>query len=671
MLRPMPTAADGTESLRLADEAMARLDVDAALAHLSAAVRAYRDADDPRQEALACVRTGDLLINALGNITASRAWYARARRLVEGLPDCLEQGWVAVAGLGCDVDDPEDLRQRAELALDRARRFGDVNLEGKALADGGLAVVQAGDVDRGMAMLDEAMALVCGPADDTDAASRSVCSFFTACYVAVDFGRAASWADLLRRRGVIAIGAPGPTFLSSHCDSVQAAMLIELGRWTDAEELLVASRERFEAALGMPSWHPDIALATLRVRQGRLNEAEALLVGKEQSLDALVPTARLHLARGDVDLARASVARALRAVRDDRLRAVELLGLSVEIELAADDLDAAGEACAELVRRTADVPVPALRARAGRARARYLVGTGRPEDAVACLLDALDEVDAASLPWLRATLLAEMARARSAAGDDAGARHDATAALAALGALDVDPDPELRSLVDELAITATTARGNVVARTGAAQDLGRAHVAVMAAARSGWVVSHEGTSAPLPTSKGLAYLAELVRRPGAERHVFDLVDAYEGVSAAGDPDRRHLGDAGELTDAASRRAYRHRIEALRTEADDALEEGRLDDAERLSLELDQLVAHLAASVGLGGRGRKASSAAERARLNVTRALRSAIVRISDVLPDAGGALDRAVRTGTFCLYEPDDGEIAWIVQSKLNAGPRG
>jgi hypothetical protein len=658
----MTSAAEGEESLRLADEAMGRFDVDAALAHLAAAVRAFQDAGDPCRGAIACMRTGDLLVNALGNVTASRAWHARARRMAADLPDCVEQGWVAVAGLGCDVDDPEELRQRAELALERARQFGDVNLEGKALADGGLAVVQTGDVERGMAMLDEAMALVCGPADDSDAASRSVCSFFTACYVAVDFGRAASWADLLRRRGVIAPVAPGPAFVSSHCDSVQAAMLIELGRWTDAEELLVASRQRFEAVMGMPSWHPDVALAGLRVRQGRLTDAEALLVGKGQSLDALVPIARLHLERGDVELARASIGRGLRAIREDRLRAVELLGLLVEVELAAGDLDAAGAACAELARRAADVPGPALRARASRAEARYLVCTGRASQAVTALVDALAEVDASTLPWLRATMLAELAGARRVAGDIAGARSDARAAVEALAALDVTPGRDLRALVDGL--VPLSANG-----TRSAAGAAEATDALLARARSGWVASHRGTTAPLPTSKGLAYLAELVRRPGVERHVFDLVDALEGATPADGPDRRQLGDAGELTDAAARRAYRHRIEALRADADDALEAGRLDDAERLSVELDELVAHLAAAVGLGGRDRKASSAAERARLNVTRALRSAIARITDVLPDAGAALDRAVRTGTFCVYDPPGGEISWIVQSEVNTRP--
>ncbi|MDQ4129880.1 MAG: hypothetical protein M3133_02635, partial [Actinomycetota bacterium] len=92
--------------------------------------------------------------------------------------------------------------------------------------------------------------------------------------------------------------------------------------------------------------------------------------------------------------------------------------------------------------------------------------------------------------------------------------------------------------------------------------------------------------------------------------------------------------------------------------------GAAEQAERLQAELDQLVAQLAQAFGLGGRSRRASSAAERARLNVTRALRAAIVKVTDALPAAGAVLDRRVRTGIYCAYEPDDSdEVRWIVQS--------
>ncbi len=305
---------DADRELELAGKALEAFDAQAAAGHLSAAIRALTAAGDSRQAALVCARLGDLYANAMGNTTAARAWFLRATRLIEDEPPCVEQGWVAVAALGCDVDDPAELLARAELALDRARRFGDVNLETKALADAGLACVQAGRVAEGMAMLDEAMALVCGPADDIDVAGKSVCSFFTACYFAADFDRAGSWADALLRHGLLGTAGMVPLFLSAHCDSVQATALSELGRWGEAEAMLTRSIEDFESRLHIPSWHPAIALAELRIRQGRLADAEMLLLGKDGSLQALLPAAHLHLARGDLDLARATAERGLRAI---------------------------------------------------------------------------------------------------------------------------------------------------------------------------------------------------------------------------------------------------------------------------------------------------------------------------------------------------------------------
>ena len=645
---------DAVREMQLADEAIKALAADTAVAHLSAAVRAFSAAGDRRRAALACARLGDLFAFAMGNQTAARAWFLRATRLIQDEPPCVEQGWVAVAALGCDVDDPAELLARAELALDRARRFGDVNLETKALADAGLAHVQGGRIAEGMALLDEAMALVCGPADDVDAAGKSVCSFFTACYFTVDFDKAASWVDALRRRGLIGEAPVAPVFLSNHCDSVQAAALCELGRWSEAEAMLTRAMQAFEAATHAPSWHPAIALAELRVRQGRLAEAEMLLLGKEGHLQALLPTARLHLARGDHDLARATAVRGLRAMRGDRLRAVELLAVLVDTELAVGKVDAAVAACEDMVARAQGLDVPALQARLAAVRARVLAVTGDTAAAIGTVESALDELPGEGVPLLRATLLLDLVRLHELAGNPAAAKVEAARAGAALAGLDVVVQADHVALLERFGVAAPRGAGGRPRRT-----------ATLAPDDRGWVVSCGETRARLGDTKGLRYLAELLRIPGVERHALDLVDRVEGVVLGeGAPDRRHLGDAGELVDARARKAYRHRIEALRGEIEDALEAGAAERAEALQEELDQLVAQLAQAFGLDGRSRRASSAAERARLNVTRALRAATVRLGDVLPEAGTVLDRRLRTGLYCAYEPDEGDdVRWVVQS--------
>ena len=578
MLWPVGAVEDAQEALSKADAARAAFDIDGAVAHPSAAIRGFTAAGEPRQAAMVCVQLGDMLENALGNLTAARAWYTRARRLVDGEPPCIEQGWVAVAAMGCDVDDPAALLAGAELALDRARRFGDLNLETKALADAALAHVQAGRVDEGMALLDEAMALACGPADDRGVTAKSVCSFFSACYFAADFERAGSWADLLRQHGLIGNEPGGPSFLSSHCDSVQATLLMELGRWGDAEAVLLRSIADFEAAMGMPAWHPAIALADLRIRQGRHAEAEALLIGRDHYLQALLPLAHLHLERGDHALAAAAARRGLRVLGDDRLRAVELLTVLLDAELATGDTDAAMTTCEALRERARDLDVTALRARATAARSRLLAATGQPDAAIATLERTIESLDARHLPWLRATLRIELAALLEREDHLADAQMAAAEARAALADLDVVLSPDARVVLERLAPTSSPV---APARTAGA-------TATLSRDGAWWTAAHAGMTVRLRHSKGLAYLGELLLSPSIERHALDLADRIEGVGLAGEPDRRALGHAGETLDSHARSAYRHRIEALRADIDDALDDGP-GDAEARALDLGRML----------------------------------------------------------------------------------
>lgn len=651
----MASTADAERALEAADAALARLDVDSVVAHLSTAIQGFSAGGQPCRAAMACVRLGDTFANLMGNITASRAWFARARRLVADEPPCLEQGWVAVAAMGCDVADPDELLAGAELALDRARRFGDLNLETKALADGGLAHVQAGRIAEGMALLDEAMALVCGPADDADAAAKSVCSFFTACYFSTDFERADTWTDLLRGRGLIGLEPGGPVFLSSHCDRLQAKLLVELGRWAEAEAVLIRAQAEFGAAMHVAGWHPDVGLAELRVRQGRQSDAEVLLLGKDQVLEALLPAARLHLDRGDHDLARAAARRGLRSAGDDRLRAVELLAVLVDADLAAGELDAARTTSERMLERVAGLGIRSLQARAADTHAQVLAAAGDLDGALAVLEPALDDLDPVRLPWLRASLLLHLARLREAAGQVAAATLDTKAAAALLEPLDVVLVPADAAVLERLGPDAGGCGAGGAATTRSTATLGLDG--------TWWLASCEGVSVRLRDTKGLRYLAELIANPGVERHALDLVDRVEGVDPNG-IERRWLGDAGPLADSRARAAYRHRIEELRAEIDDAFAAEQIEVAEARQAELDLIVVQLAQSFGLGGRERRAASAAERARLNVTRALRAAIAKVVEGLPGPGAVLDQRVRTGLYCAYDgaPED-EVRWIVQS--------
>jgi hypothetical protein len=168
--------------------------------------------------------------------------------------------------------------------------------------------------------------------------------------------------------------------------------------------------------------------------------------------------------------------------------------------------------------------------------------------------------------------------------------------------------------------------------------------------RSEWMVEHAGRSFRLKDVRGLGMLAQLVDNPGREIHVLDLAAESEGDAGGGAMD---LGDAGEVIDLRAREAYKARIADLREELREA--EGWRDDARaaRIRGELEALTQQIAAAVGLGGRERRSGSAAERARVTVQRRVREAIKKIADHDADLGRHLDWSVRTGTFCLYEPE------------------
>jgi hypothetical protein len=98
---------------------------------------------------------------------------------------------------------------------------------------------------------------------------------------------------------------------------------------------------------------------------------------------------------------------------------------------------------------------------------------------------------------------------------------------------------------------------------------------------------------------------------------------------------------------------------VQAEIDEAESYNDPERAERAREELAFVSRELAAAIGLHGRDRKTGSDAERARVNATRAIRTALKRIAEHDPVLGRRLGGAIRTGTFCVYDPAPDEPAW------------
>jgi hypothetical protein len=183
-----------------------------------------------------------------------------------------------------------------------------------------------------------------------------------------------------------------------------------------------------------------------------------------------------------------------------------------------------------------------------------------------------------------------------------------------------------------------------------------------------WVIRHAGRSARLPDRRGLAYLARLLAHRGVEFHALDLVDPDRQPARPGrvPPSDRPVGRArGEpagdaLLDSRARQDYGERLRDLRGELEELERLGDLGRAERVRGEMEFLAGELNRAVGLGGRDRRTASAAERARVAVTKRIKATIREIAEQHAPLGSHLERSIRTGVFCRYDPGPGEpIDW------------
>jgi non-specific serine/threonine protein kinase len=121
-----------------------------------------------------------------------------------------------------------------------------------------------------------------------------------------------------------------------------------------------------------------------------------------------------------------------------------------------------------------------------------------------------------------------------------------------------------------------------------------------------------------------------------------------------------LSDAGPILDGQAKAEYKHRLDDLRRDLEEAERFNDTSRAERAREEMDALAEQLAAAVGLGGRNRPIGSGAERARSAVTKRIKSSIKRIGETIPSLGSHLATRIRTGYFCSYSPHpERPVAW------------
>ena len=170
--------------------------------------------------------------------------------------------------------------------------------------------------------------------------------------------------------------------------------------------------------------------------------------------------------------------------------------------------------------------------------------------------------------------------------------------------------------------------------------------AVLRRVDGGWEAGWADHRATFPDVRGLSHLHALLSSPGEDIHAADLV--RPGAAAMVSSQVREA-----LLDETAKRAYRARISTLQQQVAEAEADGDPDRAGVAQHELDTLLDELRRAVGLGGRDRSLPDDAERARVAVRKALTATLARLSEHDPTFAGHLQRSVRTGLRCSYQPD------------------
>lgn len=165
-----------------------------------------------------------------------------------------------------------------------------------------------------------------------------------------------------------------------------------------------------------------------------------------------------------------------------------------------------------------------------------------------------------------------------------------------------------------------------------------------------WELTFEGRATLVSESKGILYIAELMRAPGREVFVAELFASVRGVSDV------PLGTSGETLDDRARRDYRRRAEDLKYQLSEAERNNDSGRCESIRSELEELADQILAGQGLSGRARRSQDDRDRIRKSVSMAIGRAIGTIRKHAPALGEHLDKHIHRGYFLSYS---GSIPW------------
>jgi class 3 adenylate cyclase len=412
-----------------------------------------------------------------GAFAVSQGWFATAERLLDGQPESAEHGLVALTRAVNALFGGGNLSQALEdfgHAYELAERFGDRDTQVLALVGKGRALVKSGEVEQGLALIDEATAAaVCGELRP-HSTGLVYCITISSCQELGDYRRAAEWTEVANRwcDRLDVNGFPGA------CRLHRAEIMRLRGDLLGAEKQAVAACEElhdFERAITAGGYYE---IGEIRRRLGDFAAAdEAYRTANELGREPQPGLALLHLAEGRIESAVAGINRALADVQDPLSR-LRRLPAQIEIAIAAADLKTARAAAEELEQivdayKIGGRRAPAFDATIHVASGRIKLAEGDVEGAIRCLQRARDGWQQVGAPYETAHARMLLGIAFRRRGDEHAATGELEAALATFERLGAKLDEErVKELLGRLVPRRTFLFTDIVDSTRLLETLG-------------------------------------------------------------------------------------------------------------------------------------------------------------------------------------------------------
>ncbi len=381
-----------------------------------------------------------------GVFSVAQGWFATGERLLEAEPESGEHALLALVRgtikMFAEGNLPEAIAE-FERAVAIGERFGERDVQLLALAAKGRALIKAGEIEGGLALLDEASACAVGGELGTYSTGLIYCLTISSCNDLGDYRRASEWTEAANRwcDQLDVTGFPGA------CRIHRAEIMRLRGELDEAEKVAVAACEElhdFERFITAAGYYE---IGEIRRRLGDFAAAEdAYSKASELGSDPQPGLSLLRLAEGKLDAAVAGITRTLQET-EDALSRLRRLPAQVEIAIAAGDLKTARAAAAEFERvvdayKIGGRRTPAFDATIDFAGGQIALAEGDAEHAAELFRRARDGWKQVGAPYETAQARTRLGISFRRQGDEHAATGELEAALASFERLGAKLDEQ-------------------------------------------------------------------------------------------------------------------------------------------------------------------------------------------------------------------------------------